>query len=192
MNTERQLQIIDISMKLIANNGIQGFTIKNLSKEIGFSEPAIYRHFKSKTDILVAILKNFKEMGEMVTSMLENNNDTAIEKINFLFTNMISIFSEEPAIISVIFSEEIFKNEIILKNSIIEIQNMYQLNIESIVEKGQKENNVRTDIDKKSLALILMGSLRLLVKRWDLNSQNFDLESEGKKLINSFKLLINK
>ncbi len=192
MNTERQVQIIDISMKLIANNGIQGFTIKNLSKEIGFSEPAIYRHFKSKTDILLAILKNFKEMGEMMTSMLENNNDTAIEKINFLFTSMISVFSEEPAIISVIFSEEIFKNDIILKNKIIEIQNMYQLNIESIVEKGQKENNLRTDIDKVSLALILMGSLRLLVKRWDLNSHNIDLEIEGQKLIKSFKLLLNK
>ena len=190
MQTERQTQIIENSIELIATKGIQGFTIKNLSKSIGISEPAIYRHFESKTAILLNILDTFKEMGEMMNLLLENNKDMAIGKIEFLFSKMIEIFIEQPAFISVIFSEEIFKNEQILKEKIIEIHNMHQLNIENIVSKGQKEMNVRTDVDKSSLALILMGSLRLLVKRWDLNNHNFNLEKEGQELINSFKLII--
>ncbi len=190
MQTERQTQIIENSIELIATKGIQGFTIKNLSKSLGISEPAIYRHFESKTAILLNILDTFKEMGEMMNFMLENNKDPAIEKIEFLFSKMLEVFIEQPAVISVIFSEEIFKNEQILKEKIIEIHNMHQLNIENIVSEGQKEMNVRTDIDKSSLSLILMGSLRLLVKRWDLNNHNFDLEKEGQELINSFKLLI--
>jgi len=35
-----------------------------------------------------------------------------------------------------------------------------------------------------------MGSFRLLVKRWELNNQNFNLKQEGLKLINSFKLMV--
>ncbi|MCK5088225.1 MAG: helix-turn-helix transcriptional regulator, partial [Melioribacteraceae bacterium] len=46
--TKRQAEIIDESIKLIADKGIQGLTIKNLSKAIGVSEPAIYRHFENK------------------------------------------------------------------------------------------------------------------------------------------------
>ena len=189
MQTERQTQIIEKSIELIAEKGIQGFTIKNLSKSIGISEPAIYRHFASKTAILINILHNFKEMGEMM-SLIIDNDDTAMEKIEFLFSKMLDIFTGQPAIISVIFSEEIFKNEMILKEKIIEIHNMHQSNIEKIVSIGQAEKNVRTDIDKSILALILMGSLRLLVKRWDLNNHSFNLREEGKELLNSFKLII--
>ena len=190
MKTERQIQIIESSIELIASKGIQGFTIKNLSKAIGISEPAIYRHFKNKTEILVSILNNFKEMGEMLSFMAVNNNNTAIEKIEFMFSKMIGVFIEQPMYISVIFSEEIFKNEEILKRKIVEILNLHQTNIEKIVEMGQADKNIRADIDKGSLALIFMGSLRLLVKRWELNNCNFDLKLEGDKLIRSFKLLI--
>jgi len=192
MQTERQAQIIEVSMKLIADKGIQGFTIKNLSKEIGISEPAIYRHFDSKTGILINILNSFKEMIGMISAMQINNTAPALEKVEFMFSNMIKVFTEQPSIISVIFSEEIFKNETVLKEKITEIQNILQQNIETIIDKGQSDGNVRTDIDKSSLALIFMGSLRLLVKRWDLNNKEFSLKLEGQKLIKTFKTLTTK
>ena len=50
MLSERQEQIIEESIKLIDNKGIQGFTIKNLSKEIGISEPGIYKDLDETAD----------------------------------------------------------------------------------------------------------------------------------------------
>lgn len=190
MQTDRQVEIIEISMSLIAENGIQGFTIKNLSKQLGISEPAIYRHFENKTAILISILDNFKEMAGMMSTLFTESDKTAISKVEFLFLRMLDIFTEQPSIISVIFSEEIFKNDTVLRNKILEIHNMNQSKIEDIIEKGQTENNVRSDMDKSTLALIFMGAFRLLVKRWDLNNYNFNLKQEGAKLINSFKLFI--
>jgi AcrR family transcriptional regulator len=188
MQTERQVQILKLSMKLIANKGIQGFTIKNLSNELGISESAIYRHFENKTAILISILDNFKEMVSITPPLLAESNTTAISKVEFLFSRMIEIFIEQPTIISVIFSEEIFINDVVLKGKIMEIQNINQSRIEDIIEKGQTENNVRTDVDKSTLALIFIGAFRLLVKRWYLTNNNFDLKEEGAKLISSFKL----
>lgn len=190
MLSERQKQIVDNSIELIATKGIQGFTIKNISKEIGISEPAIYRHFKSKTEILITILDSFKEMSENMSMMVLNNNHTALERIEFRFSKMIEIFIDQPAFVSVIFSEEIFKNEKVLKNKIVEIFNLHQENIEKIIEIGQKDKNIRTDINKSSLALIYMGSFRLLVKRWELNNHNFNLKQEVDRLIHSLKLMV--
>ena len=192
MLTERQTEIIDCSIEIIDKKGIQGLTIKNISKEIGISEPAIYRHFKSKTDIILAILDNFKIMAEFLSEAMGNFEDTAIEKISFMFSKMLEMFSTQPSIVSVIFSEEIFKNEKALLEKIREILNLHQRTIEKIIQKGQEENNVRIDIEKNSLALIVMGALRLLVKQWDLNQHNFDLEKEGTKLLNSLKIIMSK
>ena len=185
MQTERQIEIIDCSIRIIDKKGIQGLTIKNISKEIGISEPAIYRHFQSKTEIILAILDNFKIMAEFLSDAMNNFEEKAIEKIRFMFSKMLEMFINQPSIVSVIFSEEIFKNEEALLNKITEILNLHQATVENIIKKGQDENNVRLDIDKEHIALIVMGSLRLLVKRWDLNKHNFDLEEEGKKLLDT-------
>ncbi|MDA3953543.1 MAG: TetR/AcrR family transcriptional regulator [Bacteroidales bacterium] len=192
MLSKRQQQIIEESIKLIDSKGIQGFTIKNLSKRIGISEPGIYRHFESKTNILLEILNNFKELSVILSEIMKSNKATASENISFMFSRMIELFSETPSIVSVIFSEEIFKNEEVLKTRIIEILNLHAQTIENITSKGQQENSMRSDIDTKSLALIVMGSFRLLVKKWDLNNHNFNLSTEGKNLIEVLNKILEK
>jgi len=190
MYSERQQQIIDEAVNLIDEKGIQGLTIKNLSKKIGISEPALYRHFDSKTDILLSILKDFKEMAIILGNVLDKMEGTTLEKINLMFSSLLELFSETPSMVSVIFSEEIFKNEKILKDGIIEIMNLHAQTLEKIIESGQADNTIRNDIDKNHLSLMVMGSIRLFVKKWDLNNYSFDLKMEGKKLIAVLSLII--
>jgi len=192
MQTERQIEIINKSINIIATKGIQGLTIKNLSKEIGISEPAIYRHFDSKTDILLSILKNFQEATSFMNEALQEIDDTAIGKIEFMFTKILDIFSQEPAQISVIFSEEIFKNENLLKEKIIEIMDLKEKTVEDIIKAGQGNGEIRNDIDCRTLALIVIGALRFRVKQWDLRNQKINLDIEGKKLITGLKLILEK
>jgi len=192
MLSERQTEIINKSIDIIATKGIQGLTIKNLSKEIGISEPAIYRHFESKTDILLTILKNFEEMSSFMNEAMKGGEGSAVSKIEFMFTKIIEVFSQEPSHISVIFSEEIFKNESILQEKIVEIMNSKVKAIEEIIKEGQEKGEIRTDIDNKTLALIVVGSLRFMVKQWDLKDQHENLLPEGQKLIEGLKLILTK
>ena len=59
--TKRQIEIIDASKDLIGEKGVQNLTIKNLAKKMSFSEPALYRHFKDKTQILKGLLLFHRE-----------------------------------------------------------------------------------------------------------------------------------
>jgi len=190
--TDRQTEIIDKSIEIIGTKGIQGLTIKNLAKEIGISEPAIYRHFESKTHILITILDNFKEMASFMGAAMKDNDSPAMDKIEFMFTQIIGIFIETPSFISVIFSEEIFRNEQILKEKIIEIMDQNERTIEQIISSGQARGELRTDIDAKTLALIIMGTLRFRIKQWDLKDYKGAMLEEGAKLIKNLKLIISK
>ncbi|RLD90524.1 MAG: TetR/AcrR family transcriptional regulator [Bacteroidetes bacterium] len=191
MQTERQTQIMESALGLIAEKGIQGLTIKNLSKKIGISEPAIYRHFDSKSSILLTILNNFKQMASMMSQMVLTFDGTAFEKIEFIFSKIIQLFIESPSYVSVIFSEEIFKNDIELKNKIIEVFDQNEQTIESIMRSGQEKGDVRSDIGSKNLALIVMGSLRFLVKQWDIKGKKHNLKLEGDQMLKSLKLIIS-
>ncbi|MBT3303065.1 MAG: TetR/AcrR family transcriptional regulator, partial [Bacteroidetes bacterium] len=77
MQTDRQKEIVEVALELITEKGIQGLTIKNLSKKIGISEPAIYRHFDNKIQILISILEFFKDNTEQIFKKELNNNDKA-------------------------------------------------------------------------------------------------------------------
>ena len=192
MKTERQKEIIEVALDLISEKGIQGLTIKNLSRKIGITEPAIYRHYDSKIDILIAVLDLFKQNTNQLFEKELNKDGNAIDKIEHLFTNHFSTLSATPSLVSVIFSEEIFRNEPVLIAKISEVIDKNDKILTTIVINGQKTGEIRTDIEAKYLSTIIIGSLRLFVKKWQFSAFSYDLPREGKKLIDSIKLLIIK
>ncbi|MBA7521023.1 Fatty acid metabolism regulator protein [subsurface metagenome] len=192
MQTKRQKEIIEVALELISEKGIQGFTIKNLSQKIGITEPAIYRHYDNKIHILIAILDLMKSNTEQIFNKELNNDNKAIDKIEHLFTKHFASFSATPSLVSVIFSEEIFRNEPILIDKISGIVEKNYKILTTIITNGQKNNELRTDIEAKHLSTIIMGSLRLFVKKWQFSGYSYNLSKEGKKLFKSIKLLIIK
>ena len=190
--TSRQNEIINAAIQLIAKNGIQGVTIKNLANAIKVTEPAIYRHFESKTAIFAAILENFKNFTSTVSSEMLSKNESALDKVLMIYRAYFNKFSETPSLVSVIFSDEIFKNDKNLSNKISSLLNANEEMFCSIIKDGQKANEIRNDIDNKQIALIIMGSMRLLVKKWEISSYSFDLKKEGKKLFTTIKTIIQK
>ena len=192
MQTERQKEITEVALELISEKGIQGLTIKNLAKKIGITEPAIYRHFNSKIDILIAVLDLFKQNTEELFEKEFNNDRKSIDKIEHLFTRHFATFSATPALVSVIFSEEIFRSEPVLIEKISEVMGKNDKIFTAIINNGQKTGEIRTDIEANHLSTLILGALRLFVKKWQLSTFSFDLSEEGKHLIDSIKLLISK
>ena len=192
MQTARQKEITEVALELISEKGIQGLTIKNLSKKIGITEPAIYRHYDSKTDILIAVLDLFKQNTEQLFEKELKNGGKAIDKIEHLFTKHFASFSATPSLVSVIFSEEIFRNEPVLIAKIAEIIDKNDKILTTIIVDGQKTGEIRSDIEATYLSTIIIGTLRLFVKKWQFSAFSYNLPKEGKKIIESIKLLIVK
>ena len=53
---DRKKQIREVATKLFSKHGYDKVTIKDLSMAVGITEPALYRHFKSKASIYEAAL----------------------------------------------------------------------------------------------------------------------------------------
>ena len=188
--TDRQKQIIQASLDLVANKGIQGLTIKNISKKVGISEPAIYRHFESKTDILLSIISTIKESSDIELSSLLDEEQTTINKIRAVFTVRAHRFSINPSLAAVIFSEVIFEDNSQLSDAIRTTMEDYQMKMIKIILQGQSKGDIVNIIDAEELALMIIGSFRLLVTKWHMSKNSFDLEVHTEKLINAFEKLI--
>jgi AcrR family transcriptional regulator len=180
--SNRQREIIDASIKLIARKGIQELTIKNLSGLVGISEPAIYRHFENKTDILAALIDYFGDLNDKVFKRIDVSCETSLKKLQSVFEHHFSNFTDNPAFSAVLFSEEIFRNDSDLSKKMFQMMQKAQTHVLGFIREGQASGEVRSDIPAEQLSFILIGSLRMQVTRWRLSGFSFDLVKEGEKL----------
>ena len=188
--TNRQKQIIQASLDLIALSGIPGLTIKNISKKVGISEPAIYRHFESKADILLGIIEKLKESSGVDIFASADETKNTVDIIHEGFITRAHRFTNNPSIAAVIFSEAIFRNNSQLSKAIEIIMEESQTKFVNIIKKGQNRGEIIDSIDAEQLALMIIGSFRLLVTKWHMSKNNFNLKTKTETLFNALEKLI--
>ncbi len=187
--SKRQNEIIETSIKLIAVGGIQKLTIKTLANSLGVSEPAIYRHFKNKMEILTSIISRVHDdsfFNEDASAMKSGS----MKQIELVFRRQINQFVKNPAITAIIFSEEIFQNEKQLSDAVNSIMEEKYKTLLRVISQEQKAGVIRNDIPASSITNIIMGTIRLIVKKWNLSGFSFDLMQEFTATWKSFSLML--
>jgi AcrR family transcriptional regulator len=188
--SNRQNEIIQTAIKLIGDGGIQALTIKNLSAEIGIAESAIYRHFKSRTDILSTLLDFLGSIIIAHYNNVYNLKSGSFDKIKKMITGQLKLFAENPPYATVILSDGLYKNEKSLHDKIFNIMQNAKSTFTKIIEEGKKAGDIRTDISSDQIAFVIMGSVRLTVNQWSISGSGFDLQKRGAVLFNTIKTLI--
>jgi TetR/AcrR family fatty acid metabolism transcriptional regulator len=188
--TERQMDIIEASGRILASKGIMALTVKNLASEIGFVESALYRHFKSKEDIIVLLVKylynNIQNRFEPVIKEKATNK----EKLEKLFKSQFVYLSENPHFVVVALSEGLIDEKDEIKNEVMKIY-LYKMNvITNLFENGMEKGEWQTNLSTSDLIHFLMGGFRLLMFKWKFSHFSFDLVKEGNHMIQQFFTMI--
>lgn len=189
--SERQIEIIKAATKRIDEHGIQDLTIKTLAADLNLSEAALYRHFKSKNDILLGLLTYFiEETKTRLDKIVTKNTQRAPQVLKDFFNSQLKTFTLNPSIVSVIFSESIFQFNKDLSNTVNYLMDLMQNTVESIVKKGQEEGSIGKTIGTGITTTIIMGGMRITVLKWKLAGHKSDLVKDGNKILNGILKMI--
>lgn len=66
--TAAQTRVMDAALKLIANHGVSGTSLQMIADEMGVTKAAVYRQFKTKEEIVIAITE--REMGRLEEALV--------------------------------------------------------------------------------------------------------------------------
>ena len=101
---QRRERILESATSLFEENGFHGAGIDDIAAAAGVTGPAIYRHFKNKDALLVAL---FDRLGERLTGILDTVETLAgREALETLVRLHVRLAFEERALIVVYISEE--------------------------------------------------------------------------------------
>lgn len=189
--SERQIEIIEAATKRIDEHGIQDLTIKTLAADLNLSEAALYRHFKSKNEILLGLLTYFiEEMKDRLDVILSNKDRTPSELLKDLFDSQLKTFVQKPSVVSVIFSESIFQFNKELSSTVSSMMELMQNHIEGIVKKGQANGSFSKIVGVSTTTTIVMGGMRITVLKWKLSGHKSDLIKDGNKVLNGILKMV--
>lgn len=115
-------QILSVSLKLFSEKSYHGASIREIAKAVNIRESAIYNHFKSKEEILSAIVNNFssRNFGAIIITDTLINYISKPQKFLFLLSQNILEFWNSK-------NERMFIKILINLNSIKSDANFYTI-----------------------------------------------------------------
>lgn len=150
--------ILDVSFRLFMEKGYERTSIQDIINNLGgLSKGAIYHHFKSKEDILVAVTERMTaESNQMLATIRDRTDLTGKEKLKTIFKESIcrpvqdEIFTVAPDLSNnprLIFS--------IFRETVDEVAPNYIL---PIIEQGIADGSIQTDYPAELAELIILAA----------------------------------
>lgn len=190
MITDRQLEIIEAAGKILTVSGISGLTIKNLAKEMAFTESAIYRHFNSKEEIILAMLDYLSiNMDERFSHAIATDQ-APDEKLIALFESQFNFFSQCPHFVIAVFSEGLLEESQKINAAILKIMDTKMKYVMPIIREGQQQKSFTNKITTEEMIQIVMGTFRLQMFKWRLSGFEYDIIRQGQNMTQAILTLI--
>ena len=183
----RQKQIIDAARKLIIRRGSEHIRVREIAKMVGISEGAIYRHFRSKKDILSLLADHIEDdlVGDITGASTDGHS--ALEALDNVLRSHLSAIEQRQGISFQVIAEIISLGDKKLNKKISETITKYIGRLKELLAEGVKSGEVRQDIDLEAAATLFFGMVQGLVNIWALSNYSFNLEEKYEPLWHTFR-----
>jgi len=188
--SDRQFEIIEAAGKILSSSGVSGLTIKNLAKEMKFSESAIYRHFISKEKIIIGMLEYLSNSMDERLSKAVSPLQTPEEKFICLFQNQFEFFKNNNHFVVAVFCDGLMEESLHINETILKLMGVMMKHLSPIILEGQQKNFFTNAITTDELLHIVMGTFRLQMFKWRVANFQFDIKKNGDYMIQSILTLI--
>ena len=182
--TARQREIIERALELLVEIGARGFTMKRLAEKIGVTEAALYRHFETKNDIMLAIVRDFDERAR---NDLAKALPSGWRGVEAFITARVEQVAQRPALARALFTEELFVES---RECAELMTNMFKRHRERMLEafqEAKESGEIRDDISNDLLFTMVFGAGRQLVKEWARSKAAFSLDRKRDELLKAFR-----
>ncbi len=172
----RKERIILTSIEIMDELGFQSLSTKEICRRQEVSEGTLYKHFRSKNDVILGVLNYYSKFDEDIKQTIEMKNMSATEGITYFIARFAEYYESYPAMTAIQNSHEVLRNEAGVADKVIEIFESRTNFISYLVEKGRENGEINADIDSESLSDVVLGTFQAICLKWRMRNYNFPLK----------------
>jgi AcrR family transcriptional regulator len=190
--TPRQIEIIEAAGKILTTSGVSGLTIKNIAKEMRFSESAVYRHFESKEEIIIALLDFLSETMDNRLEGVILTEENPEGKFKAIFKTLIDFFKKNPQFVVAAFSDGLVEESQDINQTLQKLMKVLMKHLMPVIKEGQQKGVLTTSITTEEMVHIVIGTFKLQMFKWKIAGFQFDIGKEGNSMVNALLILIKR
>jgi AcrR family transcriptional regulator len=174
----RQEQIKQAVLDIIFTDGLKNLSTRNLAKRIGMSEGTIFRHFRTKQDIILSIITDVQD--EFIGSLrnIANSSIEPEQRLHNFLCETVRYLTDNKGITMLLFSEASHNNDVTLKNNLRQIFNNQKMLVSKIILDGIAVGKWDESIAVENVAMLYIGipvslNIDMVLSGGEFHSDNF-------------------
>lgn len=171
----RQEQIVAAALELIGAEGVYALSIVGIAERVGIVPSALYRHFKSKDDVLDGVLELLRKRLLSNVNHVKKQTPDTLQRLRLLLMKQAQMLSENRAILHVVFSDGIYTGHPDRKAKVAEIITSYLKQIEMIIEEGKQKGAIRQGVGPSTASVMFLGMILPAAVLWNVSEGDFDM-----------------
>lgn len=172
---KRKERLLISAIQLLDEGGLAGVTTREMARREGISEPAVYRHFTGKTDILLAILDQFSAFDRNLEDTVRENEMLPVDAIRHICRVYAAHYAGYPEIANVMFSLDLWKYDPQLEEKYAQILNARHLLMRELVVAGIESGVFKSEIKVAVLAELLANLVISSTHHWRFEGMTYSL-----------------
>ena len=179
----RKAEILDTALALAFEGGPNRVTTVAIAQRLGLTQPAIYRHFRSKADLWHAITDH---LGSAVAGNIADatqGEGSPLDRLRALVLGHLELVRRTPALPEIMLARDPGSSDAVVRVAMQARMADFQRTLTGLVGAAQAEGQLRADIAAPDIATLIMGVLQSLVLRLLLSRDPTALVSEGERLL---------
>ncbi len=181
--TERKEEIVNATLRLAGEIGPDRMTTEALAKEIGISQPGIFRHFPTKNAIWEAVGEHIGKLLQAKMALTRKKGDSPLDELREFVVGHLTFIETTPAIPAILFSRELHAENEKLRTFFAGLIASRQKHFSKLIAAEIAAGRFRKNLNSDDAAYLILALIQGLAMRWSLNDRSFDLPGEGARLL---------
>ncbi|WP_457646577.1 TetR/AcrR family transcriptional regulator [Profundibacter sp.] len=180
---DRKSEIELTTLKLAFKHGPSQVTTGMIARELGLTQPAIYRHYPTKDDIWVAVAEF---LGAEINRNIAAAKDPSLsptERLEKLVLGHMRLVRKYPALPEFMLIRGQKNGQVIVQNSIQIATGKFRNAIEEEVKAAVADGTFRKNLDPTDAAALIFGVIQSLVLRMLVTRKPEILAKDGERLL---------
>jgi TetR/AcrR family transcriptional regulator, fatty acid metabolism regulator protein len=162
---EKRRLLLDAAVHVFARKGYHAARVGDIAEEAGVAYGLLYHYFSSKEEVLRSV---FRETWRALITTIQSvgeGDDTPREQLRKVAEILLRSWKREPDLVRVLVLE--VTRSSVLAGEMDEIVASFAA-IQQIIERGQADGSIRTDLDARLASYVFYGAVDELLTGWVL------------------------
>ncbi len=174
----RQQEIVESARRIISTYGFERLTIREIADDLKLTDGALYRHFKSKNEIIGLLIEDIEKTLLSTIEAAAKKADDPQSKLQNILLSHLSYAEQRKGVSFIVINETLNLHDKTLQVKMFNVIEKYLEKIKEILVEGVRSGEFRKNIDTASASIAFFGMVQSLVTLWALSGYKYSLKKK--------------